>query len=105
MGVCKADIKFYDAEGRWIITRSIHMPDELDWMPIAVKAHWVRWMGQGPANTKYALLSSQGEQRLLSDMTLNPLDFKAYKERLENSYGEIDRFIEEGGYSRKPANQ
>lgn len=102
---CKGEYKLYDANGRWIIGGSIHLPDQLDWMSIDVKAHWFCWMGQGSEKTHYVLLSSQGEQRLIKDVSLKPLDYKTYKERLENSYGEIDRFIDEGGYSREPRNQ
>lgn len=102
---CKAEYRLYDADGKWLAGNTIHMPDPLDWMPIEVKAHWFRFMGQGPAGTKYVLLSSQGEQRLLADVTLNPLDFRAYKERLEQSYGEIDKYIDENGISRQPRNQ
>lgn len=98
-------IDIYDADGGHVRGLVLTLPDMLDWMDIDVKAHWFKFMGQGPETAKYALLKSQGQQRLLADISLSPLDYQQYKERLEQSYGEIDRFIEEGGYSREPRNQ
>lgn len=95
----------FDGDGKPIRGGTVHGPDVLDWMDIDVKAHWFRFMGQGPETAKYAVLNSQGEQRLLTDLSLSPLDYKQYRERLEASHDEIDRFIQEGGYSRKPRNQ
>lgn len=105
MRSCKAQYRLYDADGRLVGAGDIYLPGYLDWMSIDVKAHWFRYMGQGVDAAKFALLMSQGEQRLLIDVTLTPLDYKAYKEKEDGASAEIDRFIEEGGHSRIPRNQ
>jgi hypothetical protein len=102
---CKGQFKHYDADGRYIAGGDLHLPDELDWMQIEVKSHWFRYMGMGPREARYTLFSSQGEQRLLTGMALTPLDHKQYQERLDGSRNEVQKFIEEGGYSRVPRNQ
>ncbi len=102
---CMAVWKSYDRAGDPVGSGTVYLPESLDWMPIEVKAHWFRYMGQGPASSAFVLLSSQGEQKLLQQVTLRPLDATSYKEKKSGSEDEIQNFIEKGGYSRVPRNQ
>lgn len=105
MSSTNARYRQYDEEGKSLSGGQIFLPDYLDWMPIEVKAFWFRYMGQGHADTKYVLFESQGEQRLLIDVTLNPLTHTEYKEKANGAEREVQQFIDEGGYSRVPRNQ
>jgi hypothetical protein len=102
---CPITVKEYDADGQPVTSGDVHAPAWLDWMPIDVKVEWFKRLGRGDPRTKSVLLVSQGEQRLLTSVSLRPLDHREYKERLNELEDEIQRFIDEGGYSRKPRNQ
>lgn len=102
-----ADLKFtaYTANGEPCGSGDIFLPRELDWMPIKLKGEWFRWVANGPTSAKYVLLSSQGEQLLLIDVTLSALDYRSFKEKTDGNSDKIEDLIKEGGYSRVPRNQ
>lgn len=102
---CLMVSKEYDAEGRPVTSGQFHAPEWLDWMPMDVKTEWFKRLGRGNPQTTSVLLMSQGEQRLLTGVSLRPLDHREYKEKASGIENEIQRFIDEGGYSRKPRNQ
>lgn len=97
--------RLYDVNGILVGGGQGYMPDSLDWMPIEAKAFWFRYMSMGDPRTEYALLESQGEQRLLTGVSLENLDHKSYKEKLNGSEAAVHDFIDREGISRTPRNQ
>lgn len=95
----------FGPDGHQVSGGSLFLPDYLDWMQIEVKAQWFRQLGDGPKATTHVLLRSQGEQLLLSDITLNPLDKDVHQERYHGNRHKIEEFIEQGGFSRVRRNQ
>lgn len=95
----------FNAEGKAVDSGTFYLPQYLDWMPIEVKAHWMRVMEKGHSDTKYLLLKSQGEQMLLTDVSLRRLTHAEYKEQVNGAEAKVQRFIEERGISRTPRNQ
>ncbi len=100
-----AKYQCFKADGGRSDGGSLQMPEYLDWMPIAVKAEWFRFVGQGPDNAHYVLLESQGEQLLVIGVTLAQINWKTFKEKEREAADHIEKFIEEHGISRQPRNQ
>lgn len=94
----------FDDGGHIISSGYKDLHDCVDWTSIDVKEVWFRYMGGLPEGTEYALISSQGESKLIWDidehMTTN-VDLKTYKERSENVDEEINRRCRELGIDRR----
>lgn len=95
----------YDSKGERCGGGSLQMPMYLDWFDIAVKAEWFKFIGQGPPETSQLVLVSQGQEKLISDVTLTHITYEVYKGRVEAAQAHINDFIDQGGYSREPRNQ
>lgn len=95
----------FDEEGESLGGLQGFLPGYLDWMPIEAKAEWFRFIGMGDPRTKYVLLESQGEQRLLFEVVLAPMKHTEYMEKERGAEKYIQQFIDERGISRTPRNQ
>lgn len=95
----------FDEEGKLVGGQQGFLPPYLDWMPIAAKAEWFRFIGMGDPRTKTVLLESQGEQLLLFEVTLQNLKHVEYKEKERDAEDHTQGYIDREGISRTPRNQ
>lgn len=95
----------YDEDGKYVGGNQGFLPSYLDWMPIEAKVFWFKYIGMGPDTTKYALFESQGEQKLIRDISLKNLTYKQYKEISDGAERHVQEFIDSEGISRTPRNQ
>lgn len=95
----------FDDKGELVGGQQGFLPDYLDWMPIAAKEEWFRYIGMGDPRTKHVLLESQGEQRLLFNVSLANLKHDEYKEKESDAERHVQSFIDREGICRTPRNQ
>lgn len=95
----------YTEEGKRCGGGSLQLPRFLDWFDIEVKAHYFGLIGQGPPDTHYLILESQGQEKLIAGITLTDITHAVYKERATLAEAQVNEFIDQGGYSREPRNQ
>lgn len=87
------DVTFYDEAGA--VTGHgvpMYLPDFLDRRDIRAKGFWFLERGEGPPTAKYALINSQGQQRLL--IIEKPLQHHRHTELKEKEHGLEDRVLE-----------
>lgn len=87
------NVTFYDECGD--ITGNgvpMYLPEYLDRRDIKAKAFWFLSRGEGPPTAKYALITSQGQQRLLIIET--PLQHHRHTELKEIEHGLEERVID-----------
>lgn len=102
--------KYFNAEGHILGGLQTTLPDSLDWKCINEKEVFVRYMGGMPPGTAYALIESQGESKLLSDLNddaLVPLDHDTYRRKINGAEAHLEERCRELGIDRsvKPRNQ
>lgn len=95
----------FDGDGKLVGGGQGFLPDYLDWMPIAAKAEWFKFIGMGNPDTRHVLLESQGEQLLVFNVALQNLKHTEFKEKERDAENHIQGYIDREGICRTPRNQ
>jgi hypothetical protein len=107
---CKLQWIAFDYLGLVIGCGESFLAGNLDWKSIEEKEQYVRYIGGYPKGTTHLLITSQGQQKLISgdmEVSTRPLDKAQYERKIENVEKYLEERCRELGIDRtiKPRNQ
>lgn len=100
---------YFRSNGHTLSAGQMSLPEWLDWKGIDEKEVFFRYISGMPQDAHYAMITSQGQTKLLSNLEAHKgeLDYKEYRRKIDGAEQEVDRLCRERGIDRTriPRNQ